>query len=39
MEEKEKRIKQIEVQLICNIKITRNDRKIDLDPPYMVSLG
>jgi len=38
MEGKEERIKWIEAQLICNIKITQNDRKINLDPPYMVSL-
>ena len=38
MEEKEERIKQIEAQLICNIKIAQNDCKIDLDPPYIVSL-
>jgi len=38
MEEEEERIKQIEAQLICNVKITQNDCKINLDPLYMVFL-
>jgi len=38
MEGKEERIKRIEAQLICNVKIAQNDCKIDLDPFYIVSL-
>jgi len=38
MEKKKERIKWIEAQLICKIKIALNDRKTNLDSPYMVSL-
>jgi len=38
IEKEEERIKQIEAWLICNVKITQNNCKINLDPFYMVFL-